>query len=203
MRLHPRQHRAAPEGADGRAVWADQALVGHARGGQVKDVDFHGDSFEMSGIAIFVEAARHCLTGIADRLIWIALVAGGVAVLDRCGLAGQPVGGVGAPGGRRAAELLLEGTGEGFAGTEAGGERRLQYRFAGAGQAKGGFFQAPAAQVVAQRFAHPGGEDAVEMKAREVGHIGQLRQLQRLVQVLVDVIEHAVHAPRIFGARGL
>lgn len=30
--------------------------------------------------------------------------------------------------------------------------------------------------------------------------VGQLRQVQRRVEVAVDMIEHGIHAPRIFGA---
>jgi len=106
-----------------------------------------------------------------------------------------------APGCRGTAEFQFEGARKRFAGTEARRQGNVQYRFVGAaGQPQGGRFQAPAARIVAQRFAHPGGEHAVKVEARKMRDVCQLRQVQRRVEMAVDMIEHGIHAPRIFGA---
>jgi hypothetical protein len=43
----------------------------------------------------------------------------------------------------------------------------------------------------------------MKMKAREIGNVGQLCAIQRMIQMSIDVVEHAVHAPRVLGERCL
>ena len=39
----------------------------------------------------------------------------------------------------------------------------------------------------------------MEMKRREVGDFGQCLEIQRLIEVLVDVLEDPVHSADVFG----
>lgn len=100
-----------------------------------------------------------------------------------------------APGARGDRKVLLERPGERFAGAETDLQRHLQNaQFRMAGQLIGSTGQAPPAKVVAQGFADPGGEQAMEVKGRKMRDLREFGQLQRLVQVLVDILQHPVHA---------
>ena len=100
-------------------------------------------------------------------------------------------------------EVCFEGAGKGLAGAETDTQRNVQdRRLPLPGEAGGGDFEAAPAQVVAEGFAHPGGEYAVEMEGRKMGDLGQLRHFQRGVEVGVDMVEDAVHPLRVGSERG-
>lgn len=104
-----------------------------------------------------------------------------------------------APGARGDREMLLERPGERFAGAEADFQGHVENaHFWMAGQLIGSTGQAASAQVVAQGFADPGGEQAMKVKGRKMRDLREFRQLQRLVQVLVDILQHPVHALGVF-----
>ena len=80
-------------------------------------------------------------------------------------------------------------------------QRDVQHRRARLGrQPLGRDLDASAAQVIAQRFAHPGREEAVEMERRKVRHRGQGVEVERLIELPVDGFDHPVHATRVFRA---
>ena len=137
---------------------------------------------------------------IAEDLIRIAFL---VAKRQpkRSGLGFEPLQSRGSPGRGRAAELELEGPRKGFTGLEAGSQCGFQYGFrAAARQPKSRFLQPSPLRIAAQGFAHPGSEDAMKVEPREIGYVGQLRAIQRLIEVRVDVVQHTVYAA-VYSAR--
>jgi hypothetical protein len=56
------------------------------------------------------------------------------------------------------------------------------------------------AQVVAQRLTGPGGEQAVKVIGREVRQRRQRREVERLIEALVDGLDDPMHAPFVFVA---
>jgi hypothetical protein len=66
------------------------------------------------------------------------------------------------------------------------------------GETKRPHFETPPAQILTHGLAHPSREDAVEMEGRKVRHARQGREIQGLVEVPIDVLEHAVDATGVF-----
>ena len=64
----------------------------------------------------------------------------------------------------------------------------------GAEQLRGGILQTNPADVFPERLAHVRGKDAMKMEPRKTRHAGQLGQLQRFADMLVNVGQHAVDA---------
>ena len=143
------------------------------------------------------------LIDIAVNLIQIAIRVP-VAVAHRRHLGIQTLIGSRAPGAGSAAELELEGSGEGLARAEPGRQRNLEDRRCGTrGQAQGCDLESSPARIIAERLSHPRGEHTMKMVGRKIGHACQHSQIKRRVQMTVDEVEHTVHAARIFGAMHL
>ena len=99
------------------------------------------------------------------------------------------------PGGRRAAEPALESARESFRRTKTYRQRRVQNRRARLGRKPHGRdFDPAAAQVVAQRLAHPRSKNSVEMEWRKMRDVGERVEIERLVEMPIDVRNHPVHA---------
>ena len=64
---------------------------------------------------------------------------------------------------------------------------------------KGRYFQPAASQIVTQRFPHPGQEQPMEMKRREMRDLRQRAQFQRLIQMLINMFEHLVRPSCVFS----
>lgn len=60
-------------------------------------------------------------------------------------------------------------------------------------------FQTTATTILAERFAHPGREEAMKVKGGEIRHARERVEVERLVQMAIDVFEDAVHASRVLG----
>src|SRR4030081_1748056 len=106
-----------------------------------------------------------------------------------------------APGGRRRTKANLEGSSERLGRTEADKKRDLQDRHPRlCNQPQRRRLQSSPSNVIAQGLPEPCREQTVEMKRREVRNPGQRVELQLLIELPVDVLEHAVHARDILGA---
>ena len=110
----------------------------------------------------------------ADRLIEAALRLTGIALLRASRSAPSPRS-------KRALNARANASPE----AEAHRQRDLEHRRAGLRhEAQRAGLDAAPAQVVAERLAGPGAEEAVEMKRREVRHRGERLQVERRIEVL-------------------
>ena len=147
---------------------------------------------------MIAELKRGGLIRIALALIRIAILRA-AARARRLYLLGPACRCLRAPGAGRAAELALECPGEGFARAEADRDGHTQHGIVRTRrQHRGADGQPAPLQIVAQRFAQPAGEDAVEVEGRKVRDAGQLVEAERGAEVQVDVVEHPIHAARVF-----
>src|SRR4029077_14728430 len=95
----------------------------------------------------------------------------------------------------------FEGAGKCFGRAKTDRQRDLDDRHSRLrDQSQGADFESSPPQILAQGLAHPGREQAMEVKRGEVRNSGQRLQVERLVEMTVDVLEHAVHPSRVFGA---
>jgi len=62
----------------------------------------------------------------------------------------------------------------------------------------GGNLDTPTTQVVAEGFAHPCGEETVEMIRGKVCDISQGSENELLIQMLVNVCQHPMHSASVF-----
>lgn len=123
------------------------------------------------------------LTGLASRLIALAA----------CSRVATPLGG-------RTLETRAEGAREGFRGTETHAQRDVEHRHARlSAQARGGGLEPASAQVVAQHLAHERVEQAMKMKWREMRYAGERGEIELLIEMAVDVLDHRMHASGVFS----
>lgn len=136
---------------------------------------------------MFCRDSRRRLTHLAIRLTRIAIR---TALRDL----------LGAPGGGRTAEPAAERTRKRFCGSKAHRQRKIQNRQARlACQSHGGDLNAPAAQVVTQRFAHPRREQSMKVERGKVRDFGQGGQVEWLVQMPINVCHHPMHSTFVFA----
>ena len=103
-----------------------------------------------------------------------------------------------APRGWRTSEASLERARECFSGTEPDGNRSSEnWKMGLRRESHRRYFNSTAAQIVTKGFAHPRGEESVEMERRKMGDLRQCREIERFVELAVYVIEHLVHAPLV------
>lgn len=127
-------------------------------------------------------------TDLAIRLTRIAVC------LVSCGLLCSPDAG-------RTAEPTLECARKCFRRAETHRQRHIQNRQAWlCCQPHGRHFNTPTTHIVAQCLAHPRSEEPMEMKGGEVRDFGQGAQVERLIQMLVDVCDHSMHSVFVLRA---
>jgi hypothetical protein len=85
----------------------------------------------------------------------------------------------------------------------AGFERNLDDRPVSVAQARRRPFQTQPAHVLRNAFAGESPEDAMEVKRRKAGHLGQFRQRKIAVEVLFEMLDRASDAASIIVAGGL
>ena len=99
-----------------------------------------------------------------------------------------------APCARRAPEACLERARERLRRSEAYRQGHVQHRNARLrNEPQRRDLEPATAQVVAERLAHPRSEEPVKVERRKVRDGSERVQIERLVQVLIDVLEHPVH----------
>lgn len=90
--------------------------------------------------------------------------------------------------------MELEAAGECLRGAEADSQRCLQDGQLRLGnESECADLEPPAPEVVAERFAHPGSEQAVEVKRGEECDRHQPLQVERLVEVPIDMLQDTMH----------
>ena len=120
------------------------------------------------------------LSGIANRLTWIAVLP--------------------SPRRGRAAKSGPERPRERLGGTEADRQRDGKDRHLGlGGKADGGQLYAPPAQVIAQSFTGPGSEHAVKVIRGKMRNPGERIQIERSIEIAIDVFQYPMQA---FGING-
>ena len=133
------------------------------------------------------------------RLIDLAIHLTGIAFRFDAGTALRGL--QAAPSGGRAAEPAPERARKRLCRTKAHRQRDVQHRGARLSrQPHGGDLDTPTAQVIAQRLAHSGREEAVEVERRKMRHRSQGFEVERLVQLPVDGFDHPVHSARVLRA---
>src|SRR5688572_3643619 len=149
---HPGSNRLHPEAVDRRAVRTHVAQVGNVHGFTIDESHIHGGVL-LSGTTMVAKGGCRGLTALALALAVLAQ--------DLTALAISPLSG-------RSSEARAKGTRKTLGRTEAHAERNLHHRGIGLrAQAYRRQFEPPPADVIAERFAHEGVEQAVEMKRRE------------------------------------
>ena len=124
-----------------------------------------------------------------DGLTWLAIHLTAIAIFRL------------APRRGRQPEPGLEGTRKCLRGTKTNRERYLEHRHGRlADQSLGGEFQSAPSDVIAERLPHPRGEQPVKVKLREIRDDGERPELQRLIEVLIDVLDNPVHSGCVLGA---
>lgn len=87
---------------------------------------------------------------------------------------------------------------KGFGRAETDAQGNLQHGQPGLRQEPSrGYLASAPAQVSAEGFSHPGGEQSVKVKRRKVRDPREDLQIQVLVQVLIDMLDDSVHAINI------
>jgi hypothetical protein len=64
-------------------------------------------------------------------------------------------------------------------------------------QTRGRNFASSPSQVATECFTHPRGEQSMEVKRRKVRNFRQGLKIQVLIEILIDVLYHPVHAVHI------
>lgn len=90
-------------------------------------------------------------------------------------------------------ELLPECTREGFGGTKPDFNGDIQNGLQGAmNEHACSNIQSAAAEIVADSFSHPDGEQAMKMERREVGDACELGNLERITEMRIDMVKHPI-----------
>jgi len=184
----------------GIAIGTDVPHVGHADFGQGLELDLHlgvsGTRNVAGGTGALIVSE-----GLDLGLRRLAIGSMNLAELDAVALGPGTVGAA-PPERRRDAEVRIEGPREHRRRAEAHVERNGQHGLGWhAEQPAGRHLQPAPTHAIGQRFAGHGLEHAMEMPGRKVRHPCQRGEIERIGQMTVDVVDHAVDARDVGVAR--
>lgn len=104
-----------------------------------------------------------------------------------------------APSGGRTAKPAIEGARKGFGRAKTHRQGNVQNPCARLGRKPhGGDLDTSATQIIANGFAHPGGEQSMKVERGKVRDVSQRVEAHRLFEMLVDIGKHPMHPAFVF-----